>query len=150
MALSGSTTRPRHLARLVDAAPVAGALAGAQALIGVFGLRWSTTAIWWLADHLPAPRQANLEGRALAEARARSIARIADRLPSRPRCLPRALLLAGLLRRRRIGAELCLGTRTVGAFDAHAWIEIDGQPVNEAEDLRATYSRLWRRSVFGA
>lgn len=147
MASLGSATSPRPLVGLVLAAPVAMALGGAQALIGAVGFRRSTAAIWWLADRLPAPRRAGLEGRALAEARARSIARIADRLPSRPRCLPRALLLAGLLRRRRIGADLCLGTRTVGAFDAHAWVEIDGRPVNEAADLHTTYRRLWRRSV---
>lgn len=133
----------------MNAGPVAVALAGAQALIAAVGFRRSTAAIWWLADHLPAPRPAALEGRALAEARARSIARIADRQSPRPRCLPRALLLAGLLRRRRIGAELCLGTRTGGPFDAHAWIEIDGQPVNEAADLHTTYSCLWRRPVLG-
>lgn len=72
---------------------------------------------------------------------------IADRLPCRPRCLPRAILLSALLRRRHMGADLCLGTRTDGAFDAHAWIEIDGRPVHEANDLQATYSCLVRDSV---
>ena len=135
---------------MMSATPVALALLVLRALIAVCGFRRSTAAIWWLADRLPPPRQVDLTGRAFAEARARSIARIADRLPSRPRCLPRALLLAGLLRRQRIGAELCLGARTDGAFDAHAWIEIDGWPVNEAADLRAAYSCLWLRSVIPA
>jgi hypothetical protein len=135
---------------MMSATPVAAALMVVRALIAVTGFRRSTAAIWWLADRLPPPRHADLTGRAFAEARARSIARIAGRLPSRPRCLPRALLLAGLLRRRRIGAELCLGARMDGAFDAHAWIEIDGWPVNEAADLRTAYSRLWRRSVLAA
>ena len=135
---------------MMSATPVALALLVLRALIAVCGFRRSTAAIWWLADRLPPPHQVDLTGRAFAEARARSIARIADRLPSRPRCLPRALLLAGLLRRRRIGAELCLGARTDGAFDAHAWIEIDGWPVNEAADLRAAYSCLWLRSVLPA
>lgn len=135
---------------MMSAAPVAAALVIVQALIGMVGLRRSTTAIWWLADRLPPARPADARGHALAEARARSIARIADRLPSRPRCLPRALLLAGLLRRREVGAELCLGARKAGAFEAHAWIEIDGRPVNEAADLGMTYSRLWGRSVLDA
>jgi hypothetical protein len=135
---------------MMSATHVAAALLVVRALIAVIGFRRSTAAVCWLADRLPPPRHADLTGRALAEARARSIARIADRLPFRPRCLPRALLLAALLRRRRIGADLCLGARTDGAFDAHAWIEIDGWPVNEAADLRAAYSRLWRRSVLAA
>jgi hypothetical protein len=135
---------------MMSATPVAAALLVVRALIAMIGFRGSTAAIWWLADRMPPPRQADLTGRPFAEARAKSIARIADRLPFRPRCLPRALLLAGLLRQRRIGAELCLGARTGGAFDAHAWIEIDGWPVNEVADLRATYSCLWRRSVLTA
>jgi len=135
---------------MTSAAPFVAALMIVRALVAVIRFRRSTAAIWWLADRLPPPSHADLMGRALAEARARSIARIADRLPFRPRCLPRALLLAALLRRRRIGADLCLGARTDGAFDAHAWIEIDGWPVNEAADLRTAYSRLWRRSVLSA
>lgn len=133
----------------MNALPVAVALSGVQALVRVIGFRRSVAAIWWLADRLPPPRQADVTGLALAEARARGIAMIANRLPSRPLCLPRALLLSGLLRRRRMRAELCLGARTAGAFDAHAWIEIDGQPVNEAADLQQTYSCLWRGYVPG-
>lgn len=135
---------------MMNALPVAVALSGLQVLIGVIGFRSSVAAIWWLAERLPPPRHANREGLALAEARARGIAVIAHRLPSRPRCLPRALLLSALLRRRRMSAALCLGARADGAFDAHAWVEIDGRPVNEAADLQATYSCLWRGSVLGA
>lgn len=149
MALSDSANSQSQLTGFTNAAPVVMALAGARTLIEVVGFRRSTAVIWWLADHLPAPRQAEHEGHALAEAQARIIARIANRLPSRPRCLPRALLLAGLLRRRRISAELCLGARVGGAFDAHAWIEIEGRPVNEAADLHTTYRCLWRRPVLG-
>ncbi len=126
------------------------ALTGAQALIGMVGLRRSTAALWWLVDHLPAPRPVQLESRPLAEATARSIARIADRLPSRPRCLPRALVMASLLRRRHIAAELCLGTRVSGAFEAHAWVEFDGCAVCEPPDLQTTFKCLWRSPVLGA
>lgn len=31
-----------------------------------------------------------------------------------------------------------LGARTDGAFDANAWVEIDGRPVNESADLLTT------------
>ncbi len=129
---------------------VAVALSGLQVLIGVTGFRRSVAATWWLVDRLPPPRRADPEDLVLAGARARGIAMIADKLPSRPRCLPRALLLSALLRRRRMGADLCLGARTDGAFDAHAWVELGGRPVNEAADLHATYSCLWRGSVLGA
>lgn len=135
---------------MTSALPVAVALSGLQMLIGVIGFRSSVTATWWLVERLPSPCDAGREGLALAEARARGIAAIANRLLSRPRCLPRALLLSALLRRRRMSATLCLGARADGAFDAHAWVEIDGRPVNEAADLQATYSCLWRGSVLDA
>lgn len=147
MALSGSANRLPHLAVVMNAMPVAMGLSGVQALIALIGLRRTAAAIWWLVDRLPPSPPAAVEPFALAEARARGIASIADRLPSRPRCLPRALLLSGILRRRRIGADLCLGARMDGGFDAHAWIEIGGRPVHEADNLQAIYSCLVRDSV---
>lgn len=129
------------------AVPVAAALGVVAALVSLVGLRRSANLTWWLAARLPPPRVTSLAPRPFAETRARAIALIAERMPMRPRCLPRALLLAALLRRRGIAAELCLGTRITGAFDAHAWIEMGGVPVSEAADLEASYRCLWRRAT---
>lgn len=130
-----------------QAVPVAAALGVVAALVGLAGLRRSTNVAWWLADRLPPPRATPHADRPFAEARARAIALIAERMPTRPRCLPRALLLAALLRRRGIAADLCLGTRITGAFDAHAWIEMGGVPVGESADLDTRYRCLWRRAT---
>lgn len=146
----GSSTSASSGARLragLQAAPVAAALATLAALVSLFGLRRSADLTWWLAGRLPRPRWTSSTGRPLAEAKARGLARVAERMPFRPRCLPRALLLAGLLRRRGIAADLCLGTRIAGDFDAHAWVEIDGDAVNEAAGLEAEYRCLWRRAT---
>lgn len=142
-----SSSPPGRLKALVQAAPVAAALGVMSLLVHSLGLQRSAIIVWRLADRLPPPRPNRLEPRPLAEAQARAIGRIADRMPFDARCLPRALLLAGSLRRRGIAADLCLGTRTVGEFDAHAWVEIDGQPVNEPAGLDATYNCLWRRAT---
>ncbi len=103
-----------------------------------------------MADRLPPPGPNPLPPRALAEGQARAIARLAEQIPFKPQCLPRALLLAGSLRRRRIAADLCVGTRIGEAFDAHAWVEIDRAAINEAPDLPNLYRCLWRLPTLSA
>lgn len=126
------------------------ALMATALLIRVAGLRRSAGLVFGLADRLPARTESPAAPLALAEAHARVIARIAETTPGKPRCLPRSLLLATLLRRRRIAAQLWLGAGTGAAFDAHAWIEIDGVPVAEAADLEARYRRLWHLPTLSA
>lgn len=57
------------------------------------------------------------------------------------RCLGRSLVLWFLLRRRGIDAELVLGAVANGTseFLAHAWVEVDGKPVNDTPDVRERY-----------
>jgi hypothetical protein len=45
-------------------------------------------------------------------------------------CLPRALAMNWMLRRRGLSAEVCIGARLVGRpLPAHAWVELDGAVV---------------------
>jgi hypothetical protein len=50
--------------------------------------------------------------------------------PGRAVCLEQSLALYLLLRRRGVPAELRIGVQ-VYPFYAHAWVELDGRPVNE-------------------
>lgn len=51
-------------------------------------------------------------------------------------CLPRSLLLVGLLNRRGVKSDLRIGVRlTLGVLEAHAWVECDGIPVNDRADV---------------
>ena len=50
-------------------------------------------------------------------------------LPTDARCLMRSLVLASLLARHGIYGRLVIGVRPDATFAAHAWIEVDGQPV---------------------
>ncbi len=48
--------------------------------------------------------------------------------PYRARCLAVALAARGLLRRRGVATDLCLGVRKAGGrFEAHAWLEHGGR-----------------------
>lgn len=49
--------------------------------------------------------------------------------PWSPRCLERALTAAILLRVRGIPCRLVVGVKAGEAFGAHAWLEVQGDPV---------------------
>ena len=57
-------------------------------------------------------------------------------------CLGRSLLLWYLLRRRGMDAELVVGAKSPvdDAWMAHAWVELDSHPVNDAPDVRQHYA----------
>lgn len=62
------------------------------------------------------------------------------------RCLGRSLVVWFLLRRRGVDARLVIGASapTSGGLAAHAWVEVDGRPVNEAEDVGERFGRFDR------
>jgi len=72
---------------------------------------------------------------------------VARRLPS-TRCLPRALVLQGLMARAGLAGQLCIGVaRDPGStLEAHAWVLHEGAPVLDEPELER-YSLL---SVFPA
>ncbi len=56
-------------------------------------------------------------------------------------CLTRSLLLAWLLQRRGVSSRLRIGVRKAGdALDAHAWVECEGRPVNDAPDVAERFT----------
>jgi len=61
-------------------------------------------------------------------------------LPYQSKCLLESLALWYLLRRRGYDAALYLGARTLlGPFEAHAWVELDGEVLNDAPNIRDVY-----------
>lgn len=61
-------------------------------------------------------------------------------VPGGTTCLVRSLGLVGVLRRRGIRAELRIGVGdTRPALKAHAWVEVDGVPVNESAEIAGRY-----------
>lgn len=57
-------------------------------------------------------------------------------------CLRQALLLWGLLRRCGQTPELRIGVRTKDAFAAHAWVELDGEPLGQTPEQLTRFVRL--------
>lgn len=56
-------------------------------------------------------------------------------------CLIRSLYLLWLLRRRGVSSDLRIGMRlTSGQLEAHAWVEVAGQPVNDAPEIAERYA----------
>jgi Transglutaminase-like superfamily len=80
--------------------------------------------------------------RARATSMAEGVSLVAGRKVVGALCLGRSLLLWFLLRRRGMDAELVVGTKSAvdEEWMAHAWVELDSQPVNDAPDVREYYS----------
>jgi len=98
-----------------------------------------------LARALPA-----LERAVPARRVAALVAGVAHALPDRRvahiTCLARGLVVCALLERRGEHATLQLGVRRDAApretLDAHAWVELDGEVVSDAERVEARYAKL--------
>ena len=61
--------------------------------------------------------------------------------PGPSTCLTRSLLLLWLMRRRGVCGELRVGVRLVeDRLDAHAWVEYQGKPINDVQDVSERYA----------
>jgi hypothetical protein len=97
----------------------------------------------WTARQLATWSDAPARPPDLSEAAAavEAVATVAGRPVVGARCLGRSLLLWFLLRCRGIDAELVIGAEPARerTLPAHAWVEVNGQPVNDAPDVRERF-----------
>ena len=70
----------------------------------------------------------------------RAVVRVLRLLPTDSRCLMRSLVLTRMLARRGVYAKVVIGVRPGPTFAAHAWVEVDGQPVLATDE--SEYHRL--------
>jgi Transglutaminase-like superfamily len=86
----------------------------------------------------PSPEQ-DAAAREIALAVARRLERVVRRtlgaLPADSACLVRSVVLAALLARRGIFASLVIGVRLEPHLEAHAWLELDGEPLARDGEL---------------
>lgn len=61
--------------------------------------------------------------------------------PKQVLCLQRSSVTVCLMRSHGVAAQLVLGAQKT-PFAAHAWVEINGQAVNERRNVRAKYN-VW-------
>lgn len=108
--------------------------------IMIGGLRLLQFRRFYRALASPAPRAA-AEDLPLATAVARAVAAAAHYHPLSPTCLPRALTLWWLLRRRGLAAQFHIGARRVSATEiaAHAWVTHAGAVLNDVANIHEQY-----------
>jgi hypothetical protein len=81
--------------------------------------------------------------REIALRAARAVASIERHGPSETNCLERSLALWWMLRSDGVEGELHIGARKEGAnFQAHAWVELAGQVLNDSIDVHIHYARF--------
>ena len=121
-------------------------LALARVLVNAVGFgRWR-----WTLGRQCLPEAAQPDVRHAENARPRRLAcavdRAAARLPGESRCLPRAMALHWMLRRRGLGGVLHLGIRPAsrrgGLEDLHAWVTRSGEMLigQSSEPLHALFA----------
>ena len=58
-------------------------------------------------------------------------------------CLVRSLTLQKMLNSRNISAQVRIGAQKIqGALYAHAWVEVNGNPIGEADDIAQKFNIL--------
>lgn len=68
---------------------------------------------------------------------------VARRFPLPLKCLGRSLALCWVLRWQGIDAAVHIGVRKDNrGLDAHAWVQIGDQVINDSEDVTERYTRL--------
>ena len=112
-------------------------------------LRWATSSYSrcdvakpFNARHsMPAAESSRWVSRAEASM-AEAVSLVAGRRVVGALCLGRSLLLWFLLRRRGMDAALIVGSKSHvdETWMAHAWVELDGHPVNDVADVRDHYA----------
>lgn len=102
----------------------------------------------WMIERFSLPRRGrNFPAASRTQERAALIVRSAQsverNLPVESNCLERSLALWWMLRLEGFPAELRIGARNgPQGFEAHAWVEWDGQVLNDSADVHQHYARF--------
>jgi len=91
-----------------------------------------------LSQSLPAGAQREMALRAVRAVRSGEL-----HGPANPNCLERSMTLWWMLRRNGVNGELHIGARKEsGRFEAHAWVELGGQVLNDGVEVHQHYARF--------
>jgi Transglutaminase-like superfamily len=101
---------------------------------------------WAAQVHQQAPRPGSDATWATIDGVERAVRRAAVHHLVPVRCLVRALATQWLLGQRGIKTELRIGVRKeAGVLQLHAWLEVEGRPIGEAEAVEERFARLVAR-----
>jgi hypothetical protein len=104
-------------------------IAAADLALRVLGFRRAMRVVGVLTEH----SAGHMPDEQLGQRCAAAVVAAAALYPGRALCLEQSLVLYVLLRRRGQPAELRFGVRPY-PFRAHAWVELNGVPLNEQPD----------------
>lgn len=113
----------------------------AAVYVRLFGVRKLERAAGENAESNAGAGQTGNEQLAKARAAARMIEAASRNGIARGNCLSKSVALWWLLKRKGIRGVLRIGARKAGReLEAHAWVELDGQILNDADDVRDSYA----------
>lgn len=103
----------------------------------------------WLTRNFLSPTVPLTEQtRANVRRAAQMVAVACRRSPLHGSCLPRTIVLWSLLRRQGIATDVRIGTRSShGEFQAHAWLEWNGEVLNDTAEVATQYLPFKRGAV---
>lgn len=97
----------------------------------------------WLTRRAPGALAVDSVDGAWTSELSRVVDRVAHILPWRPACLTRSLALWSLLREQGVVGRFCVGARLgPDGVLAHAWVELNGQVLNDAPDVACRFPPL--------
>lgn len=95
-----------------------------------------------LVDALPPRPTGDLPDGVDVGSIADACARAARRLPIETRCLERSYATCCVLRRNGVPSVLCVGVSRFPPMRFHAWVEVDGRVLNEADPVHDIYRTM--------
>jgi hypothetical protein len=134
--------RPREDRRLILRASLV--LPLTEIGLRLFGFRrWKVLVEKFFLSTQPPKFQPPEVQREAALRAARAVRSVELHGPIHPNCLERSMTLWWMLRREGVNGELRIGARKQdGNFEAHAWVELDGQVLNDGADVHQHYARF--------
>ena len=113
----------------------------AAVYVRLFGVRKLERAAGENAESNTGAGRSEIGQHAEARAAARMIEAASRNGIARGNCLSKSVALWWLLKRKGIRGVLRIGARKAGReLEAHAWVELDGQILNDADDVRDSYA----------
>jgi hypothetical protein len=116
-----------------------------QAFVGLLTYDVIATASGFTRLHAVARRwrRSHTRSRHSVESLCRAVAEACVWYPKRAYCLQRSWVACRMLRRHGVSAHVIIGYRPA-PIDSHAWVEVDGQVVNDRPQYQKAYQVLDR------
>ena len=125
-------------------ARIAAAIAGVAVLVRLVGVLRAVKLLEGLIGRRRPLLASASEELMLARRIGRRVNVAAARMPGKPRCLVRSMATMAALRRHGMPADLQVGITYRDTFEAHAWVELHGEPINDTPEATSAYRSIWR------